>query len=511
MKLRKEEKASLWKATRAFWIKYCGIADEYRMLRDRWLYLYEKGSMPILRYLKRSTFGSLDELVNLLSEKFRELGFNRNMIENFNRYSRRFRNIEDLSYFSSVYDEIKNMLFDLTTYVGLLKLAFLQRTVSSEISHVASGVPHSPERTIGNELSYLAADKLAQRYNDCVKFLGSKWDGVITFAPPKESLMFYGAFFRPSYYLSLFHISMSEEQKYFLGTYLALAHEFGHATIHDHARIFRNLFQIAFRYSVGPYLTSVTRFRRNLELEDLLYSVERCRKCTFCPTPLTSEKFELYLDIFEDFMADLIAIHIGGLNTAEELLNEIFRYIIFQIQDRNGRKVPQIIFTERSLIRMSGILSYLDQIGFDSTLRQGLRFRFKKLIKKSQDYLDIVREVEETLDVKETLALSNVCVNCLLEIGELWGRQIGELDKESRELIEKSIFTLFIKEDMFFSIDKKTENRIVKSLLSGTPCPQEYPRHILHAYYEAYKQSSGKKRPNYAATVHSIVFNEHFR
>lgn len=92
-------------------------------------------------------------------------------------------------------------------------------------------MPHSPERTIGNELFYLAADNVARRYYECLNIPYGKWDEIITFTPPIEEEYFYGAFYRPSQYLKLFHVSMSEEAKYFVGSYLTLAHEFSHGCL----------------------------------------------------------------------------------------------------------------------------------------------------------------------------------------------------------------------------------------------------------------------------------------
>ncbi len=503
--MRKKEKIGLWEATRTLWIKFCGIADEYKMLRDRWLYLCNGGSLPTLPYLKRPTFAALNKLVDSLVRRFEELGFYRNKIENFEKYDKLFSNIEDLSYYSRTYNEIKKMFLDLATYVGLLKLAFFQRTVSSEISHVVSGVPHSPERTIGNELFYLAADKAARRYNDCLKTKKLRWDGVITFAPPKE--MLHGAFFRPSYYSPLFHISMSEEQKYFVGTYLALAHEFGHASVLGNRRYFLKLVDKVVGSAITPHLASVAELQKDLPSENLSYSAQKCEKCPFYPTPLTREKIILYRDFFDDFLSDLIAIHIGGLNTAEMLFNKTLSYLIYEMIGRNGMKVPQLAFSKRSIVRMNGILSYLDQIKFN-LLRNRLDLRFKNLIKQSKEFLDAFLEAEKRTFREETIVLPNVCINCILKIGELWGENIGKLDQELRQRYGRSIFTIFIKENMFFNIDKEIEDRITESLLNGTPCPQEDPRYILHGYYEAYKKSRGKKRPNYAATIHSIAFNE---
>ena len=226
----------LWTSARSLWVKFCGIADEYKMLRDRWLYLYSKNKLPVLPYLRaknpdeeEQTFDLLDNHVKELETKFGELGFERNKMESYNDFRQETSRTDRVD----IVDKLKlieDYVYDLANFVGLLKFAFFQRTVSSEIPHVASGMPHSPERTIGNELFYLAADNVARRYYECLNIPYGKWDGFITFTPPIEEY-FYGAFYRPSPCLELFHISMSEEAKYFVGSYLALAHEFGHAVI----------------------------------------------------------------------------------------------------------------------------------------------------------------------------------------------------------------------------------------------------------------------------------------
>jgi len=497
--MKTNEKMSLWEATRTLWTKYCGIANEYKMLRDRWLYLHDRESLPALPYLKGTTFAALDELVISLSRRFNELGFRDDKIEDFRIFdSRLFRNAEDLAHWSAVFNEIKERFLDLATYEGLLKLAFFQRTVSSEISHVASGVPHSPERTIGNELFYVAADRVAQRYGECLNLGRSSWDGVITFASPKEGPGFYGAFFRSSKYLRCFHVSMSEEQKYFVGSYLVLAHEFGHAAIHANLSSSWAIANNVIGKSIIPHLTLLSEFRKDLEFpqEQFFKSIQVCEKCPNYLTPSTfGEKLPAHLGYFNEFLADLVSLQIGGLNTAEVFFDEIFR--LSKVENERI-KSPNL----EAILRLSGILSYLNQIASKRWDKQRLEIRLKSLVKLDQEALNFL--LGDTFDKK----MCRMCANCVLKMGELWGSELARLNQVVQDVSGRSIFRLFVKENMFFRIDKRTEKRIVDSLLSGTPCPQEDPRYILHAYHEAYKQSGGKKRPNYAATIHSLAFNE---
>lgn len=68
-----------------------------------------------------------------------------------------------------------------------------------------------------------------------------------------------------------------------------------------------------------------------------------------------------------------------------------------------------------------------------------------------------------------------------------------------------NLFETLIKQK--FKIKKSKEKEIIDALIEGTPVPEDDPRHILHCYYEAYKQSEGEERPNYATTIYSLAFN----
>jgi len=511
---KKERLESTWEATRALWFKYCGVADEYKMLRDRWAYLYDGVSLPILPDLKETTFRQLDNLLYALNENFGELGFDRSKIENFEEFGKRFKTIEDFESCSNIYREIRDeTFFDLATYVGLLKLAFFQRTVSSEISHVASGIPRSPERTIGNELFYIAADNVAKSYFTCLNVENINWDGFVTFAPPKESTGFYGAFFRASKHLPLFHVSMSEEQKYFVGAYPVLAHEFGHAALNDRWERFLDLYSFVIQSFYSEHRGVLGLLRQELPIESLeLFSSRKCVNCPFYPT-LDGRQF---IGIFNELLSDIIAIHIGGINTTEAYFNEIFLvspYLLNKKRTERGTKIRTHILRKEAIIRLSGILAYLKEIGYEKSYIDRLESRLDNCIDTGDDIVNLVDDRTKKGRVKlhweEWIVLRDVCIECLLKIGEIWGSIIGKLDKKALREAKKSIFSDFVKEERFFNIKKGVEGRIVKSLLNGETCIDEEPHYILHAYYEAYKQSTGEERPHYGATIHSLAFNKY--
>ncbi len=355
-----ESEENVWEALRALWIKYCGVADEYKMLRDRWLYLHREESLNLLPNLRNSndlTFDLLNKHVKRLDSIFEKKFFlQRTSIESFDKSKRKIKkaSLQD-------YSELKYYFFDLSAYVGLLKLAFFQRTVSSEISHVASGVPHSPERTIGNELFYLAADKVAERFYKCLNLPEKygKWDGFITFAPPITEKGFSGGFFRPSKSLKLFHISLSEEQKYFVGEYLILAHEFGHAAIFNLKERDGLTFDVLRSYSMNR---SIENLKDNLSAE--------CDKCPNNPRRMCKkmDKVIIERDPFEEYFADIIALKISGPHIINAILNEIIEVIDYCShkvdENKNSAILTAHLFNPEPILRFSGMLSYANKLGF---------------------------------------------------------------------------------------------------------------------------------------------------
>jgi len=516
-----DREEGLWEAARALWMKYCGVADEYKMLRDRWLYLHDKTSISTLPYIK-TTFNKLDRLVDSLNSSFKNLGFKKDRLENKSHTIEKLVTVEDYELANAIYKDIKAKFFDLATYVGLLKLAFFQRNVSSEISHVISGLPQSPERTIGNELFYLAADNLAKSYYKCLKFKNIKWDGFITFAPPKEALDFYGAFFRPSKFLPLFHVSMSEEQKYFVGSYLAIAHEFGHAILHENNTVFYNLRDIVWRNFYHKYKDAISSFRDELPIRGLqLISIHKCEDCNIYPNMFDIRWFELFGELFHDFLSDVIAVHIGGINTIEAYFNEIFLVSAYQTREYKNKIIPYIA-RMTAIIRLSGIISYLQQAGYDDRYIKSLMDKLNNFIEIGEEILDLIYNITKRrrvkLDWEEWTVLSTVCINCLLEIGKLWGEIIAKYDQQARRETGSSIFSYFIKDAGFFNINSDLEEKIVNSLLDGRLNLDQDdnilnvdPRYIVHSYFKAYKESTGKQRPNYAMTIFSLAFNRYIQ
>jgi hypothetical protein len=535
----------LWRTARTLWIKYCGISDEYKMLRARWLYLHDENKLMALPYLKRDnkndemkTFDLLDDHTKELENRFIDLGFKRDEMERFKSFKQKVKKVPTTGLIAEM-KLTEDYFFDLANFVGLLKSAFFQRTVSAEIQHVVSGIPHSPERTIGNELFYLAADNVARRYCECLNIPYGKWDGFITFIPPIEEGGFYGAFYNPSPYLKLFHISMSEEAKYFVGSYLALAHEFGHS-------IMRRRIKWAETAKMGDVFWMENLFNRIYQdsLEFLNDQGKyRCQNCPFydyLTTPYDLYKVGFVYEIFIELIADIIAAYIGGMNCMHSFIDFAEGMI--------SNPKNQIPF----LLRIISGYYYLKLEGFDIT---HLRERIEDIIEISNrtradygfscstlvdhsDFLNCIagicaRWAKGIYDFNNKFGeiffdeLEDYVINLLYQYNQFQGSidteevfKTENLDKlfgfvfpeEKRDKLlipdsNSQLFSMIVKEGYKFEIEDGEKEQIINSLLGGRPIPDKDPRQILHCYYEAYKESEGQKRPHYAATIYSLAFN----
>ena len=533
MERAEESLKGLWRTARTLWIKYCGISDEYKMLRDRWLYLHGENKLTVLPYLKRKneneekkTFDFLDEHTKELEERFGEIGFKRVEMESFDAFKREVIKMDITDLISEI-KLIEDYFFDLANFVGLLKSAFFQRTVSAEIQHVVSGLPHSPERTIGNELFYLAADNVARRYYECLNIPYGKWDEFITFTPPITEEYFYGAFYNPSPYLKLFHVSMSEEAKYFVGSYLALAHEFGHGAI-------------SIRYKIGSK-SKISRPGWFKLLTTLIwantteYLKGKEKECADCPLyqnfliPDPEEAKDIYGHLCEELLVDIIACSIAGNNYEHELLDSIAGPAPYGIMLRmvptitylrlNNAKVDDLMYRAGKIAearekneRITCPTGYcfsdcIFQLGirwakliddFDKNMPRYILINLETLFENLTENLNEYRIWTEELKSQGTI---NVLDEQFMGI-------LRDIKKSSKNLITsnwKQLFPAIIKEK--FSITQKEKEEISYALRNGIPIPEKDPRHILHCYYEAYKQSDGEKRPHYAATIYSLAFN----
>jgi hypothetical protein len=480
-----ERQENLWQAVHPLWMKYCGISDEYKMLRDRWIYHLCENNL-VLPNLKDVLFKRLDDLIesqqqsldNIFKTKFL---LRRNRLNVIDEFQGTLKDIE----------EIRRFFCDLSQYVGLLKIAFFQRTASREISHAISGVPHSPERTIGNEIFYVAADQLTKKYLESFKIDYWDWDNFITFLPPIQTGYFYGAVNIPFPRQKLYHISMSEEQKFFIGAYMHLSHELAHSvTRWPHTGTFPPWFESLRNFSLNYTNTS---FKNH----NMISCLEKCPISIINEFPIDGSRFFHYQ--FEQFICDLISCKIGGI-------------------------ISQIAFIDDALESGIGAI-------FDILVRSiGVYTYYKKDRIMNEDLKQLGARIMRIKDSLEEMEISSKCIDCWFRFGGCFGkathyfngnfqtiihndRQNFTLEQEMEIITSlrnppptQPLFSSIIKDDFKISIkDKEIEEKLIK----GIPCLDVDPRKIIYCFYKSFGRSKGVKRPSHITTVYSIAFNEY--
>jgi len=158
------------------------------------------------------------------------------------------------------------------------------------------------------------------------------------------------------------------------------------------------------------------------------------------------------------------------------------------------------------ILRLNGISCYLAKIKRkkDADI---INFRLEGLIKSSEkiitDYYDELKKeiLKKGYDLSKTIINFEKrlkCIGCLKTQCNAWAETLFSLESGWSEL--------YIKNEL--AITKDEEGEIIELLNDGAICVDRSPSNILHCYYEAYRQSKGEERPNYAATIHSLAFNE---
>ena len=225
--------------------------------------------------------------------------------------------------------------------------------------------------------------------------------------------------------------------------------------------------------------------------------IEKQEYCDDCPIYKTLSYRDVVL--YEDFLADIIAYYIAGKNSLYEFIDAFFQ------------RVSKPKLSLGFLLRVVSTFTYLELIDGDVN---DLKINIEKLINAYETSL-----LNSEEDYKCPLFLE-----CITNICAIWADTINVFDKNVMDYISeklgdgtiaqhlevnKSFFKTIINDE--FRIEEEENNKIIAALKEGRPIPEKDPRHILHCYYEVYKQSDGEKRPNYAATIYSLAFNTYSR
>lgn len=477
--LKQKRRDNLWEIVNYLWLKYVGISEEYELLREKWMFLKDVHPPAIPIGKGSQIFKALDRSISRSDRLFKGFGFEKKSLDDYAKFRER-----DYKFC----DNMEAELFGLVTYVGLMKLAYLQRTISYEVVH-STGFAYGPEKTIGSEMVYVAADNVIESYNDCIETKKREpgnqpvflWDNFATFVPPIQSGGFFGAVCT-TFPLGLFHISLSEEQKGQIPPLLMIAHEVAHVSMRDPDRVSkaRIEFESAMRYVILHAKSIVRDFMNNGLLQHWY-------KCPYCPLNILdwSHDSKRTAGFFEEIFADFLAYKIGGPNTIEALFDE------GSIDDSVR-------------LRVSVISGYMRERG-------GAEFQRADTIDLRID--DVNRRLKTSLKriasergqhLPPNHPLIRICPRCQVVTGQTIGICIKSLEDQQPQILSK-----FVKPGKEFSISGEEENRTISSLLEGIPQTGVDPRKILHCYFEAFKRTRRiRNRPRFLVTLYSLAFNE---
>ena len=479
------------------WIKYCGISDECAALENRWKYLSRTYKwLPDLSL----PFRRVQKVASWINREMLELGFTRRMQEKPSDIMRVLRRRgRTNSTIRAV--EIGSSFLQLIRYLGYLKIAYFQRTSSSEIPHLESGVAHSLERTLGAEMIYRAVDRLAGNYvKGCPK--GDwEWDGMVSFVYPIQVEQDYLAAVYTSGVLGLYNMSLSEEQKYFPFCGLLLCHEIGHVLL----KAFEEG-EVRFKPWVEqleiPFL-----FFANLKMEEVAGTIydtasetgwstasvikSHMRKCPLFRDYLHRLCFdEDYVKkIFKECLADLIAVKIGGVHTITALADafsgfeSLFRTQFLAAYYRETELENHLVGLTRKLQRQVAI--YSEDCDWECIAN------FVSLAKCGGS---IVRELDAKL-IQEYLKRGNRLPEALRQLG----LQTGEPQNTGRT----NLFEYVVPQPFQHSRSRIEE---AKTALKTRKLATELePRILMHAYYDYFCE--GVTAPGFAILIHSLAYN----
>jgi hypothetical protein len=500
MNLEKSESSiyKLWKDVHPLWIRYCGVSDEMKTLRNRWLFLADLQYSP-LPDVKDTLFNRLIALDSTFQTMFGRLGFSRYVLETRGKFIHATEAWErdELEIFLS---GLREMFAELEEYLGKLKLTFFQRTSSLEIPFQA-GLARSPQKTMGDEIVHLAADNVAACYLNCLRWHSDlAWDRVVSFVYPVQEA-FTGGIFHVMPHTKLFHLSLSEDGKYFPGAFLFLAHEVSHATM----------------YKVVGGMT---------------------RHCHWVIA--TWGRFYRYIHSFEDLKKDIISRRVCENCDNRNYIESLFSF------DRSGYYLRQCIADIVGL-EIGGICSLLAIVDFAPFLETLFRVAFL-----AGYYHEKKGKIEEILSEKEylysvllrkrgkTCGAGNpqLCLDFLVELGtkagmsfshddatvipdylpSLFKSQSEQLPSESdRRHFCQNFFDLACDENYCTSTAPNIISHLVKKpfnysfdsnmadqLTEGLCAPAETdPRLMLHVFYKLYRM---RGPPSYSATLHNLAF-----
>jgi hypothetical protein len=501
-----EGKDSLWKDVISLWIRYCGVSDELKTIGVRWSYLSGLNYLPLINY-KDDLFERFASFDNFIGRRFERLGLQRKRIERKPDFTKATEN-DSTGEVESKLLEIADMFFELEEYLGRLKHVFFQRTSSLEIP-MQVGLPRSVQKTMGEELLHIAADNVARTYLNSLRWNAPVvWDGLISFVYPDYEKGFRGGIFKIFPHAGVFHVSLSEDGKYFPGTMLVLAHEISHVTM--------------VQISGGKVrdaqwlLAAFTLFCEKLvETRALSRDIVGNRPCTGCDNiEFLNSLYSTQDSItcFSQCIADILGFEIGGICSLLSFLD--------------FAPYPEALFRVSFLIGYYKTETFSAEIVAEKErLYEKLRRRFEGQCNRSNPRvcLDLLVLLGQSLGAsfrEDDYSVIGSSLGSVFQQSELKGskdlKRPLPISADGRKRICQNFFDLPCANDICGPAVPSLISHLVKrrfvpvfdgelagQLESGTCPPLETdPRQILHVYYKLYRI---RAPPSYAATIEALA------
>jgi len=488
MKPSQPTKIGLWGQLYPLWMQYCGMADEYHAIEDKWSFLNAQGSgrnafLPVIP----GTFGAVNNLVDFAGDLFETFfGFTRTKEPDFATFDAHLglfgerikaRGLDDgeMNPFYLHEQLSTSIVPSLGKYISILRECFNQRTSSDEIPEHIARFSHNVERTFGNELMLAAADKLTRDYVSSMtdaaglyEILG--WDGVVSLSYATVP-SFAGAQIYESSLTRTYHISLAEEAKYFPGACAFVAHELGHVLL--------SLITPDEKLTKAPWY---------LILRTELESTSEGRFLT------TLKTWDGYL--LEQCVCDTLATYVAGPAP------------VYAVVDLN----PSI----HTVFRVAFVRGFFHN---DPDLGSIIQKELNSA--KEQAFSTYPKEFEEIVQY----------VRLGSRLGEFfWDGQVHltskapkffpeipfaeSLDKMGlpRSSEPKDLLSLLFPHSRY-TTDKTRDEEIIGRLEKRMPLVDVLPRYVMHGYYTLYRRrlASGegeRKPPSYSDTIHSLAYGK---
>jgi hypothetical protein len=470
--------------------KYKGLMSEYLTLKDRWQFssnvLESKDILPDI-----FQEGGLDNDIRYYSKIVERFTSNPTSTQEHNKDSKVVA-ITDIRY----------VVEKMARIVSFTKSGFFQRTDSIDLPYVIAGTPFSPERSWGNELYLVAADKLVQNYLSYLNMSGRRWDRFVTWAEfPSQQRILPGGQYIPAH--RTFHLNLAMDVKYNLQGFLILAHEITHAACQGSVDTIGG-------EEVYTVLTNALIHVFPLK-EKILEILEKCktetqmnwRHCTLRQwvKVLSAQGVQDFVEAaaeseFAKYMyeglIDMVAMRLSGTSYIGAMNDYVFEPAVCHTYPGGiGLKWnPRFYFGV--LLRTSMLESYV----FGEVRKQTLPDEY--LAEASTCFQQVQYENESVLEnlYKNVHAcMHKQCIKCLSEVALLIGSQVSKFDKK----IFKDVF--FSKKNVLFSTDKN----VLEEISIGKVVNKAEPRKILDSCGKLMRKNRSSSCP---AALFSLAFNE---